>query len=84
VTAATLLRYFHIVQRFSFCRLGSCRSEVFHVIGLTFCPPVLLDLLKVQWVPVRKPGVVAGPAPNRDQHVLFLFIIVSLYSFSVH
>lgn len=84
MAAAALLPDFHIVQSLAFGCLSGSRSEVLHLVGRAVSSAVLFDLLEVHPVAVRKPGVIAGPAPNGDQHVLFIFIIVSVYSFSVH
>ena len=69
MATATLLRNLDIIQSTTFSSLYRRRGQVLHLIGLTFGPTILLDLLQVHRIAIRKPGVVASPASDGDQHL---------------
>ena len=69
MATATLLGNLHIIQSTSFRSLYRRRGQVLHLISLTFCPAILLNLLQVHGIAIRKPGVIASPASDRDQHL---------------
>jgi len=69
MATATLLRNLYIVQSTPFRSLYRRRGQVLHLVSLTVCPAILLNLLQVHRIAIRKPRVIASPASDGDQHL---------------
>ena len=83
VPATALLVELDEVQRPALGGLYGCSCKVLHLVSLSHLATELLHLLQINRVARGQPGIVAGPAPDGDNHLLLFLVLESLYSFSI-